>query len=624
MAVDARVDQVHHLARRVDEVLAGRAAHGVRLVPDLVRIRVVLGLRALQLRGVGQFGGVDRETGRHLGRRHVDGAGFVQLEQDRSQDQGRGEGAAQDRILLHARGGADQVAGLEVLRGGAGITGGDADDGADRQRGHVVLAAGPAHHQEDQAGEQQGRHGHARDRVRRRADLAGQARRDGGEQEAEHQDQHRAQHVHVQRRGQRDDGDDGQAADHHPLHRDVAVGAQRLVAFRTLPHARQAAAQAVPDRRQRARQRDQAAGRHRAGADIQDVRGADVVARHVADRDRGRRQRHGRQLAEELDHRDQQERGQHAAGRHRVGDARADDVADAHQLGRDFGADAAGLERRAELEVDGVAPALERHAQGFIQDADAEAAEDQHRAPFRRLDGLAVLRARPCARFACSLARDVGGGGLEDLGAGRAFRVFQFAVLVDDQRAAQRDHHQDAEQAAQHADQHHARDLEVETEDHDGRHGHAQAEGQRFAGRTRGLGHAVLEDRRFARAELLRHAEQGDRDHRHRDRGADRQAHLQHQVERGRAEDHAQDDAHDQGARGHFGQLGGGGDVGLEVRGLEAGRFRIEWHGFPSLLMRPAVPPASPKREYRTCTNGKKAPVESDYNRPLMAVNMAQ
>src|SRR2546426_4576521 len=35
-----------------------------------------------------------------------------------------------------------------------------ADDGADREGGHVVRTAGPTHQQEDQAGEKQGRHRH--------------------------------------------------------------------------------------------------------------------------------------------------------------------------------------------------------------------------------------------------------------------------------------------------------------------------------------------------------------------------------------------------------------------------------------------------------------------------------
>ncbi len=138
-------------------------------------------------------------------------------------------------------------------------------------------------------------------------------------------------------------------------------------------------------------------------------------------------------------------------------------------------------------------------------------------------------------------------------------------MLVDDQRAAQRDHHQDAQQATEHAHQQHARDFQVEAQDQDRRHGHAQAEGQRFAGRTGRLRDAVFEDRRFACTKLLRHAEQRDGDDRHRDRGADGQADLEHQVQRRRAEDHAEDDAHDQGAWRHFSQLGMGGNIGFEA-----------------------------------------------------------
>ncbi len=225
VAVDARVDQVHGLACVVDEVLAGRAADRVGLVPDLIGVLVGIGLRAVQRAGVGQPGRIDRQARRHLRCRHVDGARIVQLEQYRPQDQRRCKRAAQDRVLLHARRGADQVAGLQILRRGAGIAGGDADDRADRQRRHVILAARPAHQQEDQAGKQQRGHGHPGNGIGRRPDLTHEPRRHGREQKAEYQDQHRAEHVHVQRRGQRNDGDDRQASDDDPLHRDVAVGA---------------------------------------------------------------------------------------------------------------------------------------------------------------------------------------------------------------------------------------------------------------------------------------------------------------------------------------------------------------------------------------------------------------
>ncbi len=165
-AVDARVDQVGQLAVGGHEVFAGRAAHRIGLLPDLVGGAVGCRLRALQARRQREFGGIHHHAGRHLRGRHVDGAGVVQREQDGAKHQRRGQRAGQDRVLLQARRGADQEARLEVLRSGAGVTGGDADDGADRQGRDVVLPAGPAHEEEDQAGKQQRGHGHARNRVR--------------------------------------------------------------------------------------------------------------------------------------------------------------------------------------------------------------------------------------------------------------------------------------------------------------------------------------------------------------------------------------------------------------------------------------------------------------------------
>ena len=71
------------------------------------------------------------------------------------------------------------------------------------------------------------------------------------------------------------------------------------------------------------------------------------------------RERRGQAGAEELDHRDEHEVREHAAGAHDRGDARADDVADAEQLGRDLGGDRAGRERRAEDLLRRVLPAAE-------------------------------------------------------------------------------------------------------------------------------------------------------------------------------------------------------------------------------------------------------------------------
>ena len=74
-------------------------------------------------------------------------------------------------------------------------------------------------------------------------------------------------------------------------------------------------------------------------------------------------------------------------------------------------------------------------------------------------------------------------------------------MLRDDQRASKRDHHQDSEQSAEYGDEHHARDLEVESEDQNRRHRDADAERDRLAGRSGCLHDVVLEDRRVARAD---------------------------------------------------------------------------------------------------------------------------
>ena len=71
-------------------------------------------------------------------------------------------------------------------------------------------------------------------------------------------------------------------------------------------------------------------------------------------------------------------------------------------------------------------------------------------------------------------------------------------MLLDDERPPQRDHHQDAEQAAEHRDDHDAGQVHVEAEEHQGRHRHADAEGDRLAGRAGRLDDVVFEDRRRA------------------------------------------------------------------------------------------------------------------------------
>ena len=83
-------------------------------------------------------------------------------------------------------------------------------------------------------------------------------------------------------------------------------------------------------------------------------------------------------------------------------------------------------------------------------------------------------------------------------------------MLLHNQRAAQRNHHQDAEQPAQNGDQHHPRKLKVETENHDRRHRYANAKSDRFAGRARGLHDVVFKNRCFCDANLAQNSKETD------------------------------------------------------------------------------------------------------------------
>jgi len=79
---------------------------------------------------------------------------------------------------------------------------------------------------------------------------------------------------------------------------------------------------------------------------------------------------------------------------------------------------------------------------------------------------------------------------------------FSSFVARDDQGAAQGDHHQDAEQRAEHGHQGDASDLQVEAENEDRGHGDAEAERDRLARRARGLHDVVLEDGGIAQGRL--------------------------------------------------------------------------------------------------------------------------
>jgi hypothetical protein len=93
------------------------------------------------------------------------------------------------------------------------------------------------------------------------------------------------------------------------------------------------------------------------------------------------------------------------------------------------------------------------------------------------------------------------GSRLQHFRASRALGILQLAVLGDDERAAQRNHHQDAQQPTEQSHERHAGDFQIKTKNQDRWHRDADAEGDGFARRAGGLDDVVFEDRGVPRAQ---------------------------------------------------------------------------------------------------------------------------
>ena len=127
-------------------------------------------------------------------------------------------------------------------------------------------------------------------------------------------------------------------------------------------------------------------------------------------------------------------------------------------------------------------------------------------------------------------------------------------MLLDDERAAHRHHHQHADDAAYRGERDDLEDVEVllrtaardEQERRDREH---DARGNRFARRPDRLDDVVLEDRGLAEA-----LEDRDREHGNRDRGRHREPGAERQVHRHRAEDEAEDGTEHHGLDGELGR----------------------------------------------------------------------
>ena len=174
-----------------------------------------------------------------------------------------------------------------------------------------------------------------------------------------------------------------------------------------------------------------------------------------------------------FDRGDEDEIGQNAAAHHERGDARTDDVTDTEQRGIVLKRNRGACEWLPENFRRNFLHDFEDLEQPVIDEAHRESSDDDLAAAYRFIrcsarDGIALMR---------GIARFGGRSGLQHFRARRALRIFQVTVLLHDERATQRNHHQDSDQSAQNRDQHDARNLEIEPENHDRRHGHAETEG---------------------------------------------------------------------------------------------------------------------------------------------------
>src|SRR6266536_966433 len=109
-------------------------------------------------------------------------------------------------------------------------------------------------------------------------------------------------------------------------------------------------------------------------------------------------------------------------------------------------------------------------------------------------------------------------------------------MFSNDERAAQWNHHQYAEQSAQNRHEHYAGDFEIKTEDQDRRHRYAETESDGLARRTGGLDDVILQNVGITETELRNQTKDRDGDDGDRNRGAHGQAHFEDEIQRRRTE----------------------------------------------------------------------------------------
>src|SRR5882762_1479140 len=352
---------------------------------------------------------------------------IVQIEQRDPDDRRRRDDADDQSNLLIERRRADDVAGFQVLRGVAGVRGGNADDGADAYGDRGIHVACPSERHEEQARQDQRGDGHAGNRVRRGADQTGDARRDGREEEAEDQNQDCGERVAEGRQTRDDRQEDPQqqrSADDHG-HRDITFGAHPGGTAGAGGEVAHPFSRRRNDGWNRPAERNQTRCEHGARPDVADIGAPQLRRAHFRDQERLARGRvvrvvrvdrwkwHGDERAENREQWQQHQPRQHASREHRPRDARLDDAADTEIFRRHVDiqrrvGELAGARHR-------IPDVLPEHIQGprerFPERAHANTAEDERR------------------QLASSLP------GNQHFGARGAFGIGQHPMLLDDERA---------------------------------------------------------------------------------------------------------------------------------------------------------------------------------------------
>ncbi len=306
-------------------------------------------------------------------------------------------------------------------------------------------------------------------------------------------------------------------------------------------HVLEAGLECADDGGQGLEEGDESGRGHGARAHGTDVSGPQIAGAHLRDGHGAGIDRRGQPLAEEVEQGHQHQPGEDAAGENNARGFGSDDVAHAKILAGGVGLDGSAFEDvlgpEVRLELGRAGPAAEEVLvlKGGVKSAEAEAEED----------------AAGCGAST--------GARLDHVGAGRALRKSQFAVLLHDQRPPQRNHEQHAQKAADQRQHEDAVVFQVEAQENQRRQGKDDARRDGLAGVSRRLHDDRLKNRGFAAV-----AQEVDGDDGDGNGGGHGETGLETDVDSDAAEDNAEYAPQKNGAQGELRSVVAGRNKGLK------------------------------------------------------------